>query len=92
MTQAELAARSGVATPEISKIESGARAAGLVTLEKLARGLQVEPWELLRATPSGEPPAPTDPEQRLAALMAGQPEDVKQRALLVLTALVTPLR
>lgn len=47
MTQAELAAASGIPQPTISSIESGRATLGAARAEKLARALQVHPAVLL---------------------------------------------
>lgn len=47
MTQAELAAASGISQPTISSIESGRATLGADRAEKLARALKVHPAVLL---------------------------------------------
>jgi transcriptional regulator with XRE-family HTH domain len=47
MTQAELAAATGIAQPTLSSIESGRAMLGAERAEKLARALKVHPAVLL---------------------------------------------
>ena len=50
LSQAELARRSGVAQPTISRIEAGLRRdVGLDVIDKLARALGVSPRSLLQS-------------------------------------------
>ncbi len=53
MSQADLAAKSGVAEPTISRIELGKERARYVTARKLAEALGVQPNELLRDSEGG---------------------------------------
>jgi transcriptional regulator with XRE-family HTH domain len=47
MTQAQLAERSGLPKDTISKIEQGTRKPSMTTLQDIAKGLDVEVWELM---------------------------------------------
>ena len=53
VTQAELAARTGVTEATISRLERGVQRARISTVRKLAAGLGVEPAALLRAPSAG---------------------------------------
>jgi transcriptional regulator with XRE-family HTH domain len=48
LTQADLAARSGVAEVTINRLEQGHRAARFSTIRKLAEALEVAPEELTK--------------------------------------------
>lgn len=48
ISQEELAARCTMHRTYITDVESGYRNVSLLTLLKIADGLQTEPWELLR--------------------------------------------
>ncbi len=48
MTQEDVAARSGVHSTEVSRIEAGKRDPQVSTLERLAEAVEVSPGELLR--------------------------------------------
>jgi DNA-binding XRE family transcriptional regulator len=50
LTQADLAERCGIDTPEISKYENGHRVPTLATIERLAEALDVSPMRLFPAT------------------------------------------
>ena len=56
MTQAELHAASGVGMNTLSRLENGAEA-NVRTVRRLARALQVSPYELTEMSPES-PPAP----------------------------------
>lgn len=53
MTQTELAARAGLTTTSISRIETGTTKARISTVRRLAEALDVDPDDLLAAN---EPP------------------------------------
>ena len=52
LTQAALAARAGIAQPNLAAFESGARRPSLYTLGLLAEGLKVDPARLLQDRPA----------------------------------------
>ncbi|HTB23143.1 MAG TPA: helix-turn-helix transcriptional regulator [bacterium] len=52
LTQADLAARTGIAQPNLAAFESGSRRPSLYTLGLLAKGLQVEAARLLQDRPA----------------------------------------
>jgi transcriptional regulator with XRE-family HTH domain len=56
LTQAELAERAGVSVTTLSRLEHGAEA-NARTVRKLARALDVSPYELTEMDPE-RPPAP----------------------------------
>ena len=58
LTQAELAAKSGVAAVTLSRLENGSEA-NARTVRKLARALEVSPYDLMGLDPN-RPPS-TDP-------------------------------
>jgi transcriptional regulator with XRE-family HTH domain len=53
LTQEEVAERSGVQAGEISRIERSKRDPQISTLEKLARAVELEPWQLLKGEGGG---------------------------------------
>jgi transcriptional regulator with XRE-family HTH domain len=57
LSQEELGARCDVHRTYITEIENGMRNISLLTLQSLAHGLGLEPWQLLQfaATADGEP-------------------------------------
>jgi transcriptional regulator with XRE-family HTH domain len=52
LTQADLAARSGIAQPNVAAFESGARRPSLYSLGLLAQGLEVDSARLLQDRPA----------------------------------------
>lgn len=63
LTQESLAERSGVSRDTISKLETGERVnAHARTIAKLAKALNVEPWELRTHLPPSEEPSVGSPE------------------------------
>jgi transcriptional regulator with XRE-family HTH domain len=61
LTQVELSEASGVGTNTLSRLENGAEATAR-TVRRLARALQVSPYELTEMSPD-RPPAPHCREQ-----------------------------
>jgi transcriptional regulator with XRE-family HTH domain len=56
LTQRQLSERAGVGHAELSKIENGQRAASLITLDAIARGLQSSLTVLARPRAAPRPP------------------------------------
>ncbi len=48
LTQEQVSQRSGVQAGEVSRIEAGKRDPQVSTMEKLARAVELEPWQLLK--------------------------------------------
>jgi transcriptional regulator with XRE-family HTH domain len=75
LSQGDIERRSGLLRSYISRVESGYTAPSLPTLEKFARALEVEPYQLLFES-GGQPKSPripdrvsmTKPIQRLSKL------------------------
>lgn len=68
LSQRDLARASGVSAVYLGTIERAEKGASIETIEKLARGLGVEPAELLRFdAPAGSP----DPVEKLARKIVG---------------------
>jgi len=59
MTQAELSEKSGVGTNTLSRLENGAEATAR-TVRRLARALDVSPYDLTEMDPD-RPPMPGQP-------------------------------
>ena len=62
LSQGDIERRSGLLRSYISRVEGGYTAPSLVTLEKFAKALEVEPYQLLFDNP-GRPRAAKVPEQ-----------------------------
>jgi transcriptional regulator with XRE-family HTH domain len=62
LSQGEIERRSGLLRSYISRVEGGYTAPSLPTLEKFAKALEVEPYQLLFQG-EGRPSAPRVPEQ-----------------------------
>jgi transcriptional regulator with XRE-family HTH domain len=62
LSQGDIERRSGLLRSYISRVEGGYTAPSLATLEKFARALEVEPYQLLFQG-EGKPSAPTVPDQ-----------------------------
>jgi transcriptional regulator with XRE-family HTH domain len=48
LTQEQVAERSGVHATEVSRIEAGKRDPQVSTLERLAKAVELPPWQLLK--------------------------------------------
>ena len=48
LTQEQVAERCGVHATEVSRIEAGKRDPKVSTLERLAKAVEVPPWQLLK--------------------------------------------
>ena len=84
MTQAELARRLDMKPAAISRLETSYSNVTLDTLTRLSEALDIEPWRLL----VDDRP---DSDERVAALLVGQPDDVRRWVLqLVHAALEHP--
>ena len=90
LTQRDLAERTGVGHAELSKIENGQRAASLITLDHIARGLETTLTVLL----DDEQPldALRDMERVLATLREATPEQRAEamRVIRAVLAAATP--
>lgn len=64
LTQAEMASATGVSAAMISHIESGRRNIGLVTIEKLADGLELSGAEVAELRRARQDFHPSDPGRR----------------------------
>ena len=62
LSQGEIEKRSGLLRSYISRVEGGYTAPSLATLDKFAKALEVEPYQLLFRGP-GHPTAPRVPPQ-----------------------------
>jgi transcriptional regulator with XRE-family HTH domain len=62
LSQGDIERRSGLLRSYISRVEGGYTAPSLATLEKFAKALEVEPYQLLFVG-EGKPAAPKVPEQ-----------------------------
>ncbi len=62
LSQGDIERRSGLLRSYISRVEGGYTAPSLSTLEKFAKALEVEPYQLLYSG-EGRPTAPRVPEQ-----------------------------
>ena len=62
LSQGDIERRSGLLRSYISRVEGGYTAPSLSTLEKFAKALEVEPYQLLFQG-EGKPSAPKAPEQ-----------------------------
>jgi len=62
LSQGDIERRSGLLRSYISRVEGGYTAPSLSTLEKFAKALEVEPYQLLFSE-EGRPSAPKVPEQ-----------------------------
>jgi transcriptional regulator with XRE-family HTH domain len=62
LSQGDIERRSGLLRSYISRVEGGYTAPSLTTLEKFAKALEVEPYQLLFQG-EGRPAAPKVPEQ-----------------------------
>jgi transcriptional regulator with XRE-family HTH domain len=62
LSQEKLAELSGLHATTISAVERGKMSVTLETLEGLARGLGITPWDLVRIAATGRPPA-NEPER-----------------------------
>ncbi len=62
LSQGDIERRSGLLRSYISRVEGGYIAPSLSTLEKFAKALEVEPYQLLYSS-EGRPTAPKVPEQ-----------------------------
>lgn len=71
LSQGDIERRSGLLRSYISRVEGGYTAPSLTTLEKFAKALEVEPYQLLFRG-DGRPSAPRMPEQ------AGLPRPAKK--------------
>lgn len=78
LTQEQLAGRTDMSVPAISKIETGSRDYRQSTLEQFAQALGCNPADLLR------PPPGHDREDELAAYVMKLDENKRKRALRLL--------
>ena len=62
LSQGDIEKRSGLLRSYISRVEGGYTAPSLITLEKFAKALEVEPYQLLYKG-TGQPTAPRVPPQ-----------------------------
>jgi transcriptional regulator with XRE-family HTH domain len=62
LSQGDIEKRSGLLRSYISRVEGGYTAPSLITLEKFAKALEVEPYQLLFKG-TGQPTAPRVPPQ-----------------------------
>lgn len=93
LSQGDVERRSGLLRSYISRVEGGYTAPSLATLEKFARALEVEPYQLLYDGPDGHPalapaecePAIAKPLRRLIRLYEVMPTS-HRRLLLTLAA------
>lgn len=69
LSQGDIERRSGLLRSYISRVEGGYTAPSLATLEKFAKALDVEPYQLLFAG-KGRPAGPKVPEQTGASTPA----------------------
>jgi transcriptional regulator with XRE-family HTH domain len=59
MSRSDLEQITGIARNHIGRIENGHVSASLEILERLAEGLGVKLWEIIRDVPHGQEPQPT---------------------------------
>ncbi len=82
LTQEAVGRRSGIPQRTVGRLKNGSSAASLTTLEAIAKGLGVEPWQLL--IPDFDPKQPpllrsaTQDEQRLYRKVEQLLEDSKK--------------
>ncbi len=90
LTQAKLAAKCGKAMEmqPIGEIERGERNCTLGTVEKLAKGLRVEPAELFLFRPPQVGKALSMLDARLLDLWKGADEKSKQKAVRILSEIL----
>lgn len=90
LTQAKLAAKCGKAMEmqRIGEIERGERNCTLETVEKLAKGLKVEPAELFLFRPQQVGKALSMLDARLLDLWKGADEQQKQKAVRILSEIL----
>lgn len=92
LSQGDIERRSGLLRSYISRVEGGYTAPSLSTLEKFAKALEVEPYQLLFSG-EGRPTAPRVPEQaalskpakRLVKVFEGMPS-ANRKMLLALAS------
>ena len=70
-TQGQLAVYAGSSQPTVNLIETGKRNPSAMTLQKLARALEVEVADLF---PKGQSPLPLDVEEQAAATVTSLPQ------------------
>src|ERR1700758_324623 len=92
LSQGDIERRSGLLRSYISRVESGYTAPSLPTLEKFAKALEIEPYQLLyesegRPTPARIPDRPSiaKPVQRLGKLYDSM-SSANRKLLLTLAA------
>lgn len=87
LTQEMLCERAGISVDAVNRIENGTRVPTLTTLASLAKALGVEVVDLVRTTPLPAPRLPP-PVERVAAVLAGQPEPLQEAAEKIVRVLV----
>lgn len=92
LTQAQLAAKCGryIEMQRIGEIERGERNCTLETVEKLAKGLKVEPAELFLFRPQQVGKSMSLLGARITDLWKAASERQKQKVVTVVTEMLTP--
>lgn len=74
LTQQELSRRTGLAGPFLSRVENGRAVPSVVTLERLAAGMEISVGDLLGSKPGGfQTPCPVSHSGRCIAELIHQP-------------------